>query len=170
MIVISIHGRKGQGVETAVKTLAKAAHTSNFHVQSIFFPSSKSSREWGLVKIDKNFILSKQKEHSDIALVFETRQDNKNVISNIKTKGIVIFNSSEKIVTPQLKKAGIKSYFLDATTIGIGHMNKPLTDMSMLGALAKYFNKITLKSLKSASADVYKDAGSSIDEGYKSVG
>jgi Pyruvate/2-oxoacid:ferredoxin oxidoreductase gamma subunit len=169
MIVISIHGRKGQGVENAVKTLAKAAHISGLHAQSLFFQSSKSSKEWGIVKMDKNFILSKQREQSDISLIFEPRNDIKSVIANVKAKGIVIFNSAEKIVIPALKKARIKPYSVDATSIGISRMNKPLADMAMLGALAKCFNKITLKSLKSASADIYKDAGSSIDEGYKSV-
>ncbi len=171
MFVISVHGRSGQGVETAISSLAKAALSSDLYAQAVFFPSQerKGSYVWGLVKMDKNPIPSKQLEHPDIALVFNTNLDIKAIVNDVKEKGISIFNTSEKIAMPVMKKKKIKSYSVDATGIAMRTINKPIPNMAMLGAVVKYFNKLTLKSVKAAIASMEKENAVAVEEGFKMV-
>ncbi len=171
MITVSIHGRGGQGVSTAISVLSKTAFSSGFYVQSIFFPAQerRGSHVWGIVKMDKNPIISKQMENPDIALVFTTNIDIKAIADTVREKGIIIFNASEKIIFPAVKKKKLKTYFVDATGIAMRSINKPIPNMAMLGAFAKYFNKISLKGIKSAASHMEKENAVGLDEGFNTV-
>jgi len=171
MITVSLHGRSGQGVESAVNILAHSLFVSGLNVQSMFFPAQerRGSYVYGLVKADKNPILSRQIESQDITLIFDTTLDVKEIISNVKERGVAIFNSVERINYSALKKKRIKSYMLDATGISIGLGSKTLPNLPMLGALAKTFNKVSMKTIKSMSETISKDSHALVEEGYKAV-
>jgi 2-oxoacid:acceptor oxidoreductase gamma subunit (pyruvate/2-ketoisovalerate family) len=171
MIAVSIHGRSGQGVETAVSALSKAVFSSGFYVQSVFFPAQerRGSHVWGLVKIDKNPVLSKQIEQPDMALIFSCNLDVKAIASGVKERGFIIFNSPEKIVTTAMKRNRVKSYFVNAAAIGLSVANKPMPNMAMLGAFVKCFGKISLKSVKSSVEYLGKEQTVAVEEGFKAV-
>lgn len=168
MFVISIYGRAGQGVESAVMTLAKSIPIQ-LKTQAIFFPSQERyAAVFGQIKIDKIHILSKQIENYDIAVVFDRGLDTKNIVRIGKERSSVIFNSEEKIINPLIKKKKMKSYFLNATDIALRNTGKPMINISMLGAAAKLYPKIPLKNLR-ALVEQNKEQLMALEEGYKNV-
>ena len=156
-------------METAVKVFSKACFLSGFYVQSFVF-IGRGRRVFpvsGQVKIDKFPILSKQVEEPDFYVIF----DNTLGINakNFKEKSIVVFNSPEKIAFPQLKKNKIKSYFVDGTEIALNTLKTNTPNTVMLGALAKLFNKVSIKNVKSAMEGMPRENFAAFDEGSKSV-
>lgn len=178
-LVFGFYGRSGQGVETAVRMFSKACFSSGFNVQSFAF-IGRGRRVFpvkGYVKVDKALILSKQVEEPDFYLIFDptlgmdTRQTDGKAVDRIsfKEKSIVIFNSPEKIVSPQLKKRRIKAQYVDATEIALTHLKSNMPNTAMLGALAKAFPKISMKSIKTTMEGMSRENFIAFDEGYKNV-
>jgi len=164
-LTFGFYGRSGQGVKTAIRIFSKACFMSGYYVQSFVFTRGKTLPTRGFVKIDKNPILSKQVEDPDFYLIFDPSLIEK----SFKDSSIVIFNSPEKLVFAQLKKHKIKTYFVDATEIALTHMKANVPNTAMLGALAKLFNKISMKNIKAAMEDMQKESFLAFDEGYKNV-
>ena len=171
MIIISVHGRSGQGVESTLNLIANALQGTGLNAQILFFPAAekRGSYTYGLVKADKSQLLSRQLEPSDITLIFDTSLQIKEILANAKEKSLLFVNSKDKIAYPELKKKHLKCYVLDATGISIAAGAKALPNLPLLGALAKNFNKITMKSLKAGVELFAKDGGLLIEEGYKNV-
>ena len=67
-----------------------------------------------------------------------------NVASGLKRGGIIVLNSKE--VPENLK--GAKVALVDATTIAIESLGVPITNTTMLGALAKATGVVSLESAK----------------------
>ncbi|HLD39219.1 MAG TPA: 2-oxoacid:acceptor oxidoreductase family protein [archaeon] len=165
-LTFGFYGRSSQGVKTATRIFSKACFMSDFYVQSFVFTGGRGLKR-GFVKIDKNPILSKQVEDPDFYLVFDPTLDMN--AKSFKDSSIVLFNSPEKMVFTQLKKHKIKTYFVDATEIALTHMKANMPSTAMLGALAKLFNKISMKNIKAAMEDMQKENFAAFDEGYKNV-
>jgi Pyruvate/2-oxoacid:ferredoxin oxidoreductase gamma subunit len=139
---------------------------SGLKSQSVFFPSQekRAARVWGLVKIDKNDILSKQLEPSDIAIVFDPAYA-KEPVDASKDGGVIFINTSQKPNITSMKKRSIKTFSIDATAV----LEGASTEMVMLGALAKSLTKISMKAIKSAAGPNVKGPLNAVDEGYKNV-
>lgn len=170
-LVFGFYGRSGQGVETAVKVFSKTAFMSGFYVQSFSF-IGRGRRAFpvkGFVKLDKVPILSKQVEEPDFSLVFDPTLGM--VAKDFKERSIVIFNSPERVVLPNLKKRKVRAYSIDATEIALSHLRMNVPNTVMLGALAKIFNKISMKALKAAMEyyGVDRQNFAMFDEGYRSM-
>jgi Pyruvate/2-oxoacid:ferredoxin oxidoreductase gamma subunit len=148
------------------KILSRAAFLSGFYVQS--FSLSEGETETGFIKIDKLHILSKQTENSDFTLVLDPSNLSE-VIKNCNEGSIMIINSEKKIKTAAMKKKGIKSYHVNAKEIALNHFRKDLSVIPMLGALAKIYNKISLKNMKTATEKEYGKDSTALEDGYKSV-
>ena len=148
------------------KVLSRAAFISGFYVQSFSFSENGSGT--GLVKTDKLPILSKEVEPSDFILILDTTKINE-IIKNCKDSSVAIINSAKKIKTAMMKKKRIKSYHIDAKEISLSHFKKDVSVIPMLGALAKVFNKISLKNMKTALELEYGKGNAVLEEGYKSV-
>lgn len=167
--VFGFYGRSGQGVETAVKALSKACFLSGFYVQSFSF-IGRGRRVFpvnGFVKVDKALIESKQVEEPDFYVVMDPTLglDAKQV----KERSVVIFNSPEKLVFPQLKKRKVKAYFVDATSIALSRLRSNTPNTAMLGALTKIFTKVSMKNMKVALEPLPRENIAAFDEGYKTV-
>ena len=163
------YGRSGQGVETAVRLFSKACFQSGFYVQSFAF-IGRGRRVFpvqGFVKIDKASILSRQVEEPDFYLIFDPTLgiDAK----TMKEKSVAVFNSPEKMASPVLKKRKIHAYSVDATELALTHLKANIPNTIMLGALAKLFNKVSMKSLKAAMEGMPRENFNAFDEGYKGV-
>lgn len=171
MIVVSVRGRAGQGAESAVNVLARAAAASGLNVQSLFFPSQerRGAPVFGLVKMDKAPITSRQPEPTDFSLILDSTLDTKDAIESAKEGSAIIINTSEKVNTQPMKKKRVKAYALDATGVSLTVTGRAMPNMAMLGALAKNFNKISMKSIKTAAETIAKENLASVDEGYKNV-
>lgn len=154
-------------METAVNVFSRACFASGYYVQSFSF-IGRGRRVFpvkGLVKIDKAPILSKQVEDPDFCMIFDPTLGEK----SFRERSIVIFNSPEKMVYPQLKKRKVKAYFVDATEIALNQLKSNMPNTAMLGALAKVFGKVSMKSIKSEMEGMQKENFAAFDEGYKSV-
>lgn len=168
-LVFGFYGRSGQGVETAVKLFSKACFSSGFNVQSLCF-TGRSRRVFpvrGYVKIDKDPIMSKQVEEPDFYLFFDPMLVAES--KTLKEKSTAIFNSSEKIVSTQLKKRRVHARFVNATEIALLHLKSNTPNTAMLGALVKVFPKISMKSIKTVMEGMPRENMAAFDEGYKGV-
>ena len=148
MFVFTLFGRGGQGIENTVKILSKTASLGGFHVQSFIFDSMANRGDAILaqVKIDKNYIESRQVEEADFLLVFDKTLDAKNVMKDIKDGSFIIMNSKEKPKIKLKKKA--KIFYVNASDIVMQNTNKNIISAPMTGAVAKVFNKLPLRSMK----------------------
>src|SRR3989344_1556569 len=148
MFVFTLLGKGGQGIENTVKILSKTASLSGFSVQSFIFDSMANRGDAILaqVKIDKNYIESRQMEEADFLLVFDTTLDTKNVMNDIKDGSLIIMNSKERPKIKLKKKA--KIFYVNASDIVMQNTNKNIISAPMSGAAAKVFNKLPLRSMK----------------------
>jgi pyruvate ferredoxin oxidoreductase gamma subunit len=170
MFVISIYGRAGQGVDSAIDVLSKSLAATGLNVQALFFPSQerRGPPVSGIVKVDKTGILSKQVEDYDIALVFDKSLDIKTILNSGKERSVVIMNSAEKFASPLLKKKKMKSYFLNATDVALRTTGRPMPNIAMLGALAKIYARLPLKNLRQL-VEQSKEQVAALEEGHKTV-
>ncbi len=179
MLVFCFYGRSGQGVETAVRVFSRACFSSGFYVQSFAF-IGRGRRTFpvrGYVKIDKVPILSRQIEDVDFSLVFDptlgvdARQTDAKGVDRIsfKEKSVVIFNSPEKLTSKALKRRRIKAVSVDATELALNHLKANIPNTAMLGALAKQFTKVSMKSIKAAMEGMPRENFNVFDEGYKNA-
>lgn len=142
---------------------------SGFYVQSFAF-ISRGRRVFpvsGFVKIDKAPILSKQVEGPDFSLIFDPTLGIE--AKSMKEKSIVILNSPEKLASPALKRRKVRAYSVDATELALNHLKLNIPNTAMLGALAKLFNKVSMKSLKASMEGMSRENFAIFDEGYKNV-
>lgn len=167
-----LYGRGGQGVETAVRILGNALHSSGMQVQD-FVLSGMERRGFpveGYVKAEKTPILSKDTAKPDFLLVFDTTLPFDNLLKSCNEKAAVIFNSRDHVKNPLLKKLPVKSYFVNASEISYNYMRTVMPNTAMLGALAKINPKITAKSLKNAmQLPMQQENLKTFDEGYRNL-
>ena len=148
MFVFTLLGRGGQGVEISSRIISKAASLSGFYSQSFVFTplASRGDAILAQVKIDKNYIESRQIEETDFLLIFDKTLDTKDVLKDIKDGSFIIMNSKDKPKIKLKKKA--KIFYLNATDIAFQNTNKNILAGVMIGSVAKIFNKISLKTMK----------------------
>ncbi|HLD49227.1 MAG TPA: 2-oxoacid:acceptor oxidoreductase family protein [archaeon] len=172
MISFRLHGRGGQGVHTAGKTLSRALFLSGLQSQDFFISSGGIGYpETAFVRADKQKILTKEAvTEPDYIIIMDMTLDIKGILKDIKDNSIIIYNSSEKTKLSLKKKT--KQYTADATGIALMKLNKNMPNTAMLGALAKIFPKISLKSVKTAFAAEFGESAqnfSAMDEGFRGV-
>lgn len=165
MHIFRLHGRGGQGVDTARKILGRAAFLSGFYVQDF----TLHPMEWrgqpttAYVKASKEPIDSRDLPAPDFVLVFDATLAT--ALEGVKEETIAIFNAEKP-----LKKKKVKGYYLPATDIALAHLKNAYPNTVMLGALCKVFPKLTLRSIKNATeAELKEPNTAAIDEGYRSL-
>lgn len=167
-----LYGRGGQGVETSARILGNALFSSGQQVQD-FVISGMELRGFpvsGYVKAEKAAILSKDLPKADFLLVFDLTLPYDRLLKECNEKAIVIFNSKDH-VKGTVKKAGFKSYFINANEISYNYLRTVMPNTAMLGALAKIYNKITMKSLKNSiqQLPMQHENLQAFEQGFRSV-
>ena len=168
-----LFGRGGQGVETATRILGNAAFTGGMQVQD-FVLGGMERRGFpvtGRVKAEKTALLSKDPPKADFLLVFDLTLPYDRLLKECNEKAVVIFNSADHVKNPLLKKGNLKAYFVGADPLSYNYLRRVIPNTAMLGALAKLYPKITLKSLKTAMQDMpmVQDNMKAFDDGYKNA-
>jgi len=171
MFVFTLLGRGGQGVENTAKIIGKSADLSGFYVQSFILNpmASRGDAVLAQVKIDKNYIESRQLEEADFLIIFDKTLDTKSVLQDIKDGSFIIMNSKDK---PKLKlKKKVKIFYVNATDIALQNINKNILTGVMAGAMAKIFNKIALRSVKRTMESEGMQQGElmCLEQGFKNV-
>jgi pyruvate ferredoxin oxidoreductase gamma subunit len=142
MIEIRWHGRGGQGVVTASEILASTAMKEDKYIQSFpdFGPERMGAPVRAYTRIDDNPIdLHSQIYEPDIVVVLDpTLLETVNVTEGLKKNGILLINtkSSKDDIKKKVDFRG-KIYVLDATTIALETIGRPIANICVVGALSK---------------------------------
>ncbi|MCL7413402.1 MAG: 2-oxoacid:acceptor oxidoreductase family protein [ANME-2 cluster archaeon] len=147
MYKIRIHGRGGQGAKKAAKMIGMAAFKMGKQVQdfALYGAERRGAPVMSFVRIGDSPILERgYVDDPDAVLVLDrTLLDLVNVADGLDAKGVLIVNSEHEITidTPATVK------HVDATSIALETIGKPIFNTTMLGALAKLTDIISIDAL-----------------------
>ena len=158
MFEVRFHGRGGQGAVMAAQTLAEAAVLEGYHAQA--FPYFGAERRGAPVKafarIDKSrIVLKSQIYHPDmLVLLDEMLPEIEPVAEGLKPKGVAVVNSP---LAPEEFDLGISviTTTVDATSIALEKLKAPIVNTSILGAMAKAQDLVSLDSIVKAIYDKF---------------
>ncbi|MDR3592730.1 MAG: 2-oxoacid:acceptor oxidoreductase family protein [Negativicutes bacterium] len=158
MIEIRWHGRGGQGAFTAARLLGLAASVYEGK-QAQAFPSFGPERRGAPVlaftRIDDRKILDRSEvENCSYAVVLDETLLGPNVESGLLPGSTIIVNSAHSL-TP---RGDYKIVTIDATSLALAVLGKPITNIPMLGALVAASSLITLDSAFKAIDDQMQPA------------
>ena len=140
MYEIRLHGRGGQGGQLAVQTYALAATLEGDYAVSFpfFGAERRGAPVMAFTRVDKDIIRIKTQVYEpDYVVVLDDKLvDTVDVLKGLKENGMVIINTDRKPEEIELSRA-VNCATVDATTISLNILGRPITNSSMLGALAK---------------------------------
>jgi len=149
---IRFHGRGGQGAVTAAELLAVSVAEGGKMSQA--FPFFGVERTGAPVQAfcridDKPVRIHQNVYEPDIIIVLDASLlKDVDVCEGLKEGGYAIVNSNKKPEELGLKAS--KVYTVDATSIALKHIGRPIVNTAMLGAFAKVNDDLDLESLKKA--------------------
>ncbi len=152
MIEVRIHGRGGQGAVTCAELVAAAAISEGKYAQA--FPSFGPERRGAPVKAfirvsDDPIRLRNEIEAPDVVVILDpTLAAVVNVVDGLKKEGIVIINSAKGIEEIKAAyKIDSRVASVDATSIAIETLGRPIANTTMIGALIKVTGMVQAASL-----------------------
>lgn len=149
-IEIRFHGRGGQGAVTAARLLAEAAFLEGSYSQA--FPFFGAERRGAPVvafaRMDEKPIRTHTQiyEPDHVVVLDPTLTETVNVATGLRRGGMIVLNAKR---SPENLK-GHKVAIVDATAIAIKSLGVPITNTTMLGALAKATGVVSIDSVKRA--------------------
>jgi pyruvate ferredoxin oxidoreductase gamma subunit len=158
MYEVRFHGRGGQGAVMAAQTLAEAAVLSGFHAQA--FPYFGAERRGAPVKafarIDRKKIEIKTQIYEPDMLVVldEMLPDLEPIAEGLKPEGKAVINTP---LAPEEYDLGlaVDCATVDATTVALLTIKAPIVNTSILGAIAKAQDFISLDAIQQAIRDKF---------------
>ncbi len=163
MIEIRFHGRGGQGVVVASNLLGEAAFREGKFIQSFpfFGVERRGAPIMSFLRIADNKIYTRTQIYNpDFVIVLDpTLLKFVDVLSGIKSNGIILINTHKKPSEFDLKK-NIKVCTIAANNIAeefdLGSKTSPIINTIMLGAFVKATNIVKLDSLLGSINDLIK--------------
>ena len=153
MIEIRFHGRGGQGAVTASRIIAIAAYEEGKYSQAIpmYGTERRGAPLTAFVRIDDVRVRERELVHNPgISIVLDPLiAKEQSVVDNLLPGGLVILNSKDE---PKDVKLGgdFKIATVDATTIALETLGRPITNTAILGAFAKVTGLISVESIETA--------------------
>lgn len=158
MIEVRWHGRGGQGSFTIARLLGMAASVhGGKHAQAFpsFGPERRGAPVLGFTRIDEEKITDRSEvEICDYVVVLDETLWGPAVLSGLKDETVIIINTDN----PE-KYNGIienKIVTLDATTLALDVLGRPITNTAMMGALIAVSEMTSLETCKLAIKDSMK--------------
>jgi len=153
MIEIRFHGRGGQGAVTASRIVAIAAYEEGKYSQAIpmYGTERRGAPLTAFVRIDDRRVRERQLVHSpDVVVVLDPLfAKEQAVVDNIKEGGMVLLNSaadpSDVTLGGEFNVATV-----DATSIALETLGRPITNTAILGAFAKVTDLVSIESIEKA--------------------
>jgi len=149
---VRFHGRGGQGAWTASLLLAQAGLNEEKNIQS--FPAFGPERAGAPITAFTRISDEKIQIHSsiyepDVVVVLDPTLLGPAVAEGVqkKTKIIVNTDKSAKEVLDILGLKGIETWTVDATTLAINVLGRPITNTAMLGSVVKATGVVKLDSM-----------------------
>ena len=149
LIEIRIHGRGGQGAVTSAEILAKAAGIDNKFSQAFphFGPERRGAPVRAYVRIDDKPITTRQRVYKpDYVIILDSSLSNLPEVGEGLTAKSVILNNTTK----ETEISGKKTKLIDASTLAMEVIGKPIVNTAMLGAFVSLSGLIKIGSLKQA--------------------
>jgi len=177
---IRFHGRGGQGVVLGSEVLADAAVREGRYAQAFptFGPERRGAPVTAFTRIDNRPIrLRCQIYQPDYVIVLDSSvcrlQD---VTSGLKKDGVVVVNTP---YTPkEVKEGGLiiqgKIYTIDATSIALKILGRPIFNTVILGAFAAATNEVKIESIYAAIKERFPKSIAernvqAVEEAYKTL-
>ena len=149
---VRFHGRGGQGAWTASLLLAQAGLREQRHIQSFpaFGPERAGAPITAFTRIsdDPIFIHSSVYE-PDIVVVLDPTLLGPAVVQGVKRTSKIVVNTNQ---SPGELKEGlglgeVEAWVLDATSLALKVLGRPITNTAMLGVVVKATGMVKLESL-----------------------
>ncbi len=153
MIEIRLHGRGGQGAVTASRIIATAAYEEGKYSQAIpmYGTERRGAPLTAFVRIDDVRVRERELVHNpEISIVLDPLiAKQQAVVDSLKPGGLVLLNTA---YPPEEVKIGgdFKVATVDATTIALETLGRPITNTAILGAFAKVTGLLKVESLEKA--------------------
>jgi 2-oxoacid:acceptor oxidoreductase gamma subunit (pyruvate/2-ketoisovalerate family)/2-oxoacid:acceptor oxidoreductase delta subunit (pyruvate/2-ketoisovalerate family) len=153
LIEIRFHGRGGQGAVTASRIIAIAAYEEGQYSQAIpmYGTERRGAPLTAFVRIDEQRVRERELVHNpDISIVLDPLiAKQQAVVNNLKVGGLVLLNTQDNPEDIQLG-GDFKVATVDATTIALETLGRPITNTAILGAFSKVSGIIKLESIEKA--------------------
>jgi len=152
MIEVRIHGRGGQGGVTSAEMLAIAAISEGKYAQAFpsFGPERRGAPVIAFARVSDTKIRNRTKVYApDIVVVLDPSvMKIVDVEEGLKEDGLLVINSG-KSIDELRQEFGFKTAIakVDATRIAMEELGLPITNTTMLGALVKGKEVISIDSL-----------------------
>jgi pyruvate ferredoxin oxidoreductase gamma subunit len=149
------HARGGQGAVTASRFLSAAAIRENKHFQG--FPEFGTERmgapiqAFTRVSDSRIYVHSQVTTPNAVVVLDPTLLTVVNVAAGLTSGGVMIVNSPKpaaELRKGMLLPAGVKLFTVDATTIAMECVGRPVTNTAMVGALVKVTNLISFDNVR----------------------
>jgi 2-oxoacid:acceptor oxidoreductase gamma subunit (pyruvate/2-ketoisovalerate family)/2-oxoacid:acceptor oxidoreductase delta subunit (pyruvate/2-ketoisovalerate family) len=153
VIEIRLHGRGGQGAVTASRIIATAAYEEGKYSQAIpmYGTERRGAPLTAFVRIDDVRVRERELVHNpEISIVLDPLiAKQQAVVDSLKPGGLVLLNTAyppeEVMIGGDFKVATV-----DATTIALETLGRPITNTAILGAFAKITGLLKVESLEKA--------------------
>jgi pyruvate ferredoxin oxidoreductase gamma subunit len=149
VIEIRWHGRGGQGGFTAARLLGMAAALDpGCYAQAFpsFGPERRGAPVLGFTRIDRKPI----DDHSQVyncdyvVVLDETLMETVDVRHGLRPDGVLLINSAKQAAQFNGNGDGFRRYTIDASRIALEHLNPPVTNTAMFGALVAVSDLVPL--------------------------
>ena len=149
---VRFHGRGGQGAWTASRLLAQAGLKEKRFIQSFpsFGPERAGAPITAFTRIsDTPIHIHSSVYEPDVVVVLDPTLLGTSVIEGVKpdTKLVVNTKMSPLELKESLALLANEVWTLDATSLALKVLNRPITNTAMLGAVVKATTIVDLKSL-----------------------
>lgn len=151
MIEVRWHGRGGQGSFTIARLLGMAASVYGGKFAQAFpsfGPERRGAPVLGFTRIDEEKITDRSEVDScDYVVVLDETLWGDSVLSGLKENTVIIINTDSPDKYKGLDK---KIVTLDATSLALEHLGRPITNTAMMGALVAVGGFVGLDQCKEA--------------------
>ncbi|MGC9131024.1 MAG: 2-oxoacid:acceptor oxidoreductase family protein [Pyrobaculum sp.] len=146
MVEVRFHGRGGQGMVTAAQVLATAAILEGKYAQAFpeFGPERRGAPVKSYLRIsDRPIYIREPVLHPDVIVVADQSLFSaENPLEGAKDTSILVVNG--------VYKAPIKTYYVDATTLAIKVLGRPIVNTALIGAVVKATGVVSLGTVAEA--------------------
>lgn len=158
LVEVRFHGRGGQGAWTASLLLAQAGLKERKFIQSFptFGPERAGAPITAYTRIsDEPIYIHSSVYEPDVVVVLDPTLLGHTVIEGTNSETILIINSGLEPtdVTESLRVNVAETWVLDATSLAIKVLGRPITNTAMLGAVVRATELVRLESLLAAVKD-----------------
>ncbi|KPK65712.1 MAG: pyruvate synthase [Planctomycetes bacterium SM23_32] len=168
LLEIRWHGRGGQGAKTAAAMVAEVAMEAGKYAQAA--PEYGAEREGAPIKAYTRIAQDLIRVHDaiyypDIVVVLDdTLLDTQQVDSGLSEDGILLVNTrkSPAEVRELLGLEGRRVYTIDATSIALDEIGRPIPNTVMIGALLAVTGVVDLEHIEKS---IDKKLGGKLSEG-----